>query len=141
MRKKKLLRILSCHRANPHVLKLKPAKKNNIRHANLLAHTQMKQMHIKPKHVKLLRRAMFSPLRILCLLPIWKSDATEINLGGTMQPRPGRASWQPAKPGPGERFLPMGNCVDRDRQIILVKMCPFVTENKSNFVIETSQPV
>lgn len=73
-------------------------------------------------------------------LPTWKSDAIKINPGGMMLPRPCRASWQPTNPGRGE-ISPTGNCTDRDRQIILVTMCPFVTGNKSNFVIKTSQRV
>lgn len=123
-----------------HGLKLKPAWKNNIKTCKSTCTHSNGEMHIKPKHVKLLRRATLSLLCFLCLLQTWKSDAIKINPGGMMLPRPCRASWQPTNPGRGE-ISPTGNCTDRDRQIILVTMCPFVTGNKSNFVIKTSQRV
>lgn len=100
----------------------------------------MEQMRIKPKHVKLLRRATLSPLCFRCLLPTWKSDATKLNPRGMRLPSPGRASWQPTKPGRG-KISPMGNCEDSERQTLLVKMCSFVTGNKSNSVIKSSQLV
>lgn len=76
--KKKLLRILCCRCANQRILKLKPAKKGDVKtckstctHSNGADAHQTEACKTAEVEQRCLRSAF------LCLLPTWKSDAAK----------------------------------------------------------------